>query len=563
MKIGPFEVLGELGRGGMGIVYLVRTPDGNEAALKVLVKADQATLARFERERRLLASLGEREGFVGLLDSGSAPEGAWILMPFVPGGTLRERLAPELGVEETLGLGVQLAEALGAAHEHGIVHRDVKPENVLFTKEGRALLADLGLAKHFDPGASGASQSVALTAHGAFKGTAGYMAPEQLEDAASVGPQADVFALGAVLYECLAGRPAFEGDTVIEVLSKVSSGTVGPIGNSWVPPWLEAVVLRALARDPRERFAHGRSFALALRCIGEAPSIIARPAAERDGHRLVPRVVLGAALWGLVLLLGLTLLAHENQAPGARTPSPPPPKSPVHRAAPEPPSLSPAELMALAQEKERARDWEGGIDLATRAIELDPKLTRAWAIRAAARGGKGDWDGEIADSTKAIELDPTLAAAWAMRGQARGQRGDWDGQIDDSTRAIELDPRLAGAWANRGQARGQKGDSDGESADSTRAIELDPKLAMAWANRGMARGQTGDWDGMIDDSTRAIELDPELLEAWAVRGEARSQKGDLEGAISDYERFLGLAPEDPVAPEIRRRLEDLEAKRRH
>ena len=92
VKIGPYEVLGELGRGGMGAVYRVRAPDGREVALKVLLKADQRTLAQFERERRLLASLGEKEGFVGLLDAGKSEQGAWLVMPFVPGGTLRHRL---------------------------------------------------------------------------------------------------------------------------------------------------------------------------------------------------------------------------------------------------------------------------------------------------------------------------------------------------------------------------------------------------------------------------------------------------------------------------------------
>jgi serine/threonine protein kinase len=325
MKIGPYEVLGELGRGGLGIVYRVRTPDGSEAALKVLQRVDPERLARFERERRLLASLGEEEGFVGLLDSGVSAETAWLVMPYVPGGTLRQRLdRGALGVEETIALGLELARALGAAHERGIVHRDVKPENVLFTAEGRPLVADLGLAKHFDPAASGASQSVQLTARGAFKGTAGYMAPEQLDDAATVGPPADVFALGAMLYACLAGRPAFAGQTVLEALAKVSSGTVEPIARAEVPPWLEAVVLRALARDPSERYGNGATFARALRGVRETPSL-ARPVAREPvvtSH--VRSLALGGALGALVLVLGIAAFSQVTRvpAPEARPPVP-------------------------------------------------------------------------------------------------------------------------------------------------------------------------------------------------------------------------------------------------
>ena len=562
MKIGPYEVLGELGRGGMGVVYRVRAPDGREVALKVLLKADAATLARFDRERRLLASLGEKEGFVPLLDAGVSTNErgveraqAWLVMPFAPGGTLRERLAKgALGVEETLALGLRLAEALGEAHERGIVHRDVKPENVLFTRDGRPLLADLGLAKHFDRTAPGASQSASLSRSGAFTGTAGYMAAEQIEDAASVGPPADVFALGAVLYECLAGRPPFEGVTVIEIVAGVCSGTVEPIGDSRVPPWLEAVVFRALSRDPRERFAHGRSLAMALRGVKRAP------------RGLVPSLVLGGSLGALTLLAGIAALVHGSEG-----------RSAVLRPAPAAPSRSAAELVALAQEKESARDWEGEIALATkaielepgraaawacrglarghrgdmdgaisdldRAIELDPKLASARANRANARGRKGDWDGVIDDSTRAIDLDPTLATAWGYRGNARGQKGDWEGQLDDSTRAIELDPTLAWAWGNRGTARGHRGDRDGQIDDSTRAIDLDPKLASAWANRGQARGQKGDWDGQIADATRAIELDPKLAVAWGNRAEARGHKGDLEGELDDSTRAIALDPE--------------------
>src|SRR5581483_12298266 len=153
---------------------------------------------------------GAAEGFVPLLDAGDSPHGPWLVMPYVPGGTLRQRLARgPLSVAETVALGVELGRALGRAAAMGVVHRDLKPENVLFDAAGRSLIADLGLAKHFEEGAPGASQSVSLSRDGTILGTAGYMAPEQLVDAKSVGPEADVFSLGAVLYACLAGVPAY------------------------------------------------------------------------------------------------------------------------------------------------------------------------------------------------------------------------------------------------------------------------------------------------------------------------------------------------------------------
>ncbi len=534
MKIGHYEVLGELGRGGMGVVYRVRGPDGREAALKALLRTDAATFARFERERRLLASLGENEGFVPLLDAGTSAEMAWLVMPLVPGGTLRKRLdSGPLPVEESVKLGLALARALGAAHERGIVHRDVKPENILFAAAGRPLVADLGLSKHFDRSAPGGSQSLSATGHGTLKGTAGYMAPEQIEDAASAGPPADVFALGAVLYECLAGRPAFAGATLMEVLTKVSSGTLEPIGRPDVPGWLEGVLRRALASDQHARFADGAGLAQALR----------GPAAKAGPRRAVlGPLVLGVVVGASVLAAGMLVPARSPTRAG--TPGLPPnhtPDAPVER------SSSAQELLASAREKNKSHDWEGAIADATKAIELDPGLAQAWANRCGSRGMTGDWDGQIADATKAIELDPGLATAWANRASARGKKDDRDGELADATRAIELDPRLAEAWVTRGAARGQKGDWEGEIADETRAIELNPGLGAAWVNRGAAREEKGDFDGAIADATKAIELDPRQAVAWLDRGSARGEKGDWDGEIADVTRAIELDPKLTLA----------------
>ncbi len=541
MRIGSYEVLGELGRGGMGVVYRVRTPGGVDAALKLLQGVDREAFARFERERRLLASLGEAQGFVGFIDAGASSEGLWLVMPFVPGGTLRRRLdAGPLGVEETVSLGIALARALGAAHERGIVHRDVKPENVLYTASGRPLLADLGLAKHFDPLAKGASQSASLTREGAFKGTAGYMAPEQIEDAGRVGPTSDVFALGAVLYECLAGRPAFPGSSVVEVCAALSAGKVDPIGRPGLPGWLDVVVRRALELDPRARFADGGALARALQG-GKVTDARSRP--------VVPLVV-GAVLGGgLVTALALAVssrpVALAPGGPVALAPARPVAPSRPAPAPPAPDSPARAEARRLAElgnEKGRAGDFQGAIGDCSRAIEVDPTFARAWASRGDARGAMGDADGAFADCSRAIELDPRLAAAWATRSVARGVKGDFEGELADATRAIELDSGVASSWANRGNARGRHGDLEGAIADCTKAIELEPDAARAWLCRGVARGLSGDVDGEIEDETRSLGLAPGFAEAWACRGAARGRKEDLDGAIADTTRAIELAP---------------------
>ena len=509
-SIGPYEVLGTLGRGGMGIVFRARSAEGGDVALKLLARVDAGRTARFARERRLLGSLGEADGFVPLLDAGESREGPFIVMPYLSGGTLRGRLDEgPLGVERTVALGTELARALGAAHARGIVHRDLKPENVLFTAAGRPLVADLGLAKHFDRSAPGASQSVSLSSAGEVRGTAGYMAPEQIGDGKSVGPPADVFALGAILYECLAGRPAFEGTTFLEVLARTAAPRVAPIGRPDVSRALDAVVRRALASDPLARYSSGASLAQALVSLDAGP---------RRG-----RVALAAAAGAVVLVLA-GLVARASFAR--------PPAPPAVRVDP----------IVEGQKKELAGDTDGAIADYTRAIDLDPGRALAWSNRGIARDRKHDAEGAIADSTRALELDPTLARAWLNRGIARARAGDADRALADCSRGLELDPKQALGWANRGAIRGTKGDFAGEISDCTRAIELDPGIADAWANRAVARAATGDDEGAIADSTKAIELDPRRALNWSSRGNAHASRRELKEALDDYGRALDLEP---------------------
>jgi WD40 repeat protein len=234
------------------------------------------------------------------------------------GGTLRARIARGLPVEETVAIGVTVARALGRAHAQGVIHRDLKPENILFTADDRPLVADLGLAKHFgDSATSGASVSLSRT--GELHGTVGYMAPEQMNDAKSVGPAADVFALGAILFECFDGRPAFAGETALEVMQKILQDETPSVASPAVPHALAAVVKRALARRPEDRFPDGEALARALE---EAAA--ARPGASRAA----PVVLAALALALVVVIIIIALQIANRPAPRSLPPPPPPPAAP-------------------------------------------------------------------------------------------------------------------------------------------------------------------------------------------------------------------------------------------
>ncbi len=513
MRVGAYELLSHIGEGGAGSVYRARGPSGEVVAIKILKHGNNAAGPRFERERRLLASLGEGDGFVPLIDAGTEGDATYLAMPLLEGGTLRDRIERgPLGVSETVELGRTLARALGAAHARGVIHRDVKPENVLFTSAGRPLIADLGLAKHFDREAPGGSRSISVSLHGTFLGTASYVAPEQAEDAKTAGPPADVFSLGAVLYECLAGEPPFAGDSVVEVMAKLSTGKFRPLARSDAPRWLVAAIEGALAHDPSRRSPDGYALLRAL--------------AEPGGKRRA----------GVVAALALAVLAVAAAFPLLARPKPP-------RA----PTASPSARDHLARgvAAYRNHDYLVATDALTTALELDPNLAEAMACRSLALSGLWARASAARDAKAAVELDAGLPLAWVARSVAARGTGDSASAVTFAARAIELDPRFAVAWATRGLARGYTGDAEGAAADVDKALELDPKLALAWAYRAICLENGGRFDAAIDAYTKAIELDPRLALAWSNRGVCRSQGRDFRGQLEDATRAIELDPGNP------------------
>ncbi len=280
-------VLGALlGGGGMGKVFLAR--DGvleRDVALKVLREQyaeDGEFVERFEREAKAAASLNH-PNIVSVYDRGEAEDGSYyIAMEHVPGGTLKDRILGEgpLEAAEAVRVGVQVADALGVAHAKGIVHRDVKPHNVLLTSDGDAKVADFGIAR----AASGAP----ISGSNLVLGTAKYMSPEQaMGDPA--GPESDLYSLGVVLYEMLTGEVPFEADSSVGVAMKHVTEPPRPPGekNPAVPAGLDAVTMKLLRKRPEDRHPGAAELVADLSRIGEGlPLVFAAPAASRPASEV-------------------------------------------------------------------------------------------------------------------------------------------------------------------------------------------------------------------------------------------------------------------------------------
>jgi serine/threonine protein kinase len=239
-RLGPYEILSALGAGGMGEVYRARdTRLERDVAIKVLPEqfaADPDRLRRFEHEARAIAALNHPH-ICQLHDIGPG----YLVLEYIEGEPLRGPMA----VEQALPLALQMVSALEAAHRRGILHRDLKPVNIMVTREGTAKLLDFGLAKFVS-----ADADATRTLDGTVLGTAAYMSPEQAQGQ-SLDARSDVFSFGAVLYETLSGRRAFGGSSMADVLSAVLRDDPRPIQ---APPELERIVRRCLAKQPGQRF---------------------------------------------------------------------------------------------------------------------------------------------------------------------------------------------------------------------------------------------------------------------------------------------------------------------
>jgi DNA-binding beta-propeller fold protein YncE/tRNA A-37 threonylcarbamoyl transferase component Bud32 len=271
-----YEVLEELGRGGMGVVYKARQTRLNRlVALKMILSGTHAgheDRLRFLAEAEAVAAI-KHPGVVEVYEFGTHDDRPYYALEFCEGGTLADKLAgTPLQGREAAQTVAELARAVQAAHDRGIVHRDLKPDNVLIGAGGQLKVTDFGLARRVEAGSG-------LTQTGAILGTPSYMAPEQAEGKKDVGPAADVYALGAVLYECLSGRPPFKAATPLDTVRQVIADEPVPPRqlSPNAPPDLETICLKCLSKAPERRYKSAGELADDLGRYLDGVPILARP----------------------------------------------------------------------------------------------------------------------------------------------------------------------------------------------------------------------------------------------------------------------------------------------
>ncbi|MGL6096321.1 MAG: serine/threonine-protein kinase [Fimbriiglobus sp.] len=323
-KLPGYEVIGELGRGGMAVVYRARQVAlDRPVALKVILTGAMAGAADrtpMRREAEVVAKL-RHPNVVQIYDTGEHEGCVFLALEFVGGGSLDHRLRSRpLPPDEAARVVELVAAGVQAAHDAGIVHRDLKPANVLLDPDGTPKVSDFGLAKR-------EHEAARLTGTGMTTGTPSYMAPEQvLSEADKIGPATDVYGLGGILYECLTGRPAFDGPTTLETMRQVAEDEVVPVRRlqAGVPRDLETICLKCLHKDPRKRYPTARAVADDLARFRAGEPILARPVGPAEmawrwvrQYPVVPLLVVtfGMMTTAVAGLMGWTVY-HAYQVAG-------------------------------------------------------------------------------------------------------------------------------------------------------------------------------------------------------------------------------------------------------
>ncbi len=530
-KVGRFVLRGELGRGGAGVVYRAFDPDRQaEVALKVLLSGEHAgteEVARFLRESRAASRL-HHANIVRVHDVGWADGRPWLAMDLLEGPSLANRLeAGPVPPAQAARWLLALARALDAAHAEGIVHRDVKPGNVLFDAQDQPMLTDFGLAA--DVGAD-----VRLTRTGQIVGTPAYVAPEATKRAAP-DPSADVYSLGAVGWHLLTGRPPYDGDSAVEVLYALVEGPPEPLARACptAPPQLARIVDAAMAREPRGRYASCAAMARDLEAFLEgrdiSPPAVSLSARLQGARRRWGR---GAAIAaGAVLVLAIGVGGARTWAELRA--------SQEHEAREAAASATLAEL-PTTDRASHLREFVGEASIAgTRAgaralLELagtEPTGDAAalWLARAFAEGGPAEQDEALRQLAAGFRANQQFASMQAALAQ-----------LDRRTPGASANPAIASmlvdaAWFRR--------DFAAAGAHLTVAGRPGAALAQRWvhATRGGSdhdRGFVVDTDGdgrpewwrtsegtrlvrsPLDDLTRTevVTTFPERAWTWTLTG---------------------------------------------
>ncbi|MCC6738060.1 MAG: protein kinase [Planctomycetia bacterium] len=536
LRFGKFVVLSDVGRGGTSVVYRAWQHDlRREVALKVVTGLDPGLRERFLREARVGASL-RHASILPVFETGESDASLWLSMPLVEGKPLD---ACGLGAVEAAAAVAAAARGVQAAHDAGVLHRDLKPRNIMREDGGTVRVMDFGLALTRD-------DATRISVTGQVLGTPQYMAPEQAAGGAS-DARTDVYGLGATLYRLVAGRAPYDAPSLPGFLKAIASADPPPPSSLQpVPAALETVVLKALERDPARRYPTAAELADDLDRFTRGEPVTARPLSGADrAWRLLKRRRSWIAVGAFGLALSATGLVVGRYSGKAEDPKPGPgvPATPAAvQAGVEAEAQAELALDAARELRAKGRSAEA-IAAYVDAQRRFPESWQCWADCGEYRRELGDFKTAEGDLTRALALRPTDRRLTVLRGEVRLGSKNLDAAEADFERAILLDPASIEGYLGRSNVRTIRGDWKGAKEDLDTAVGLEPRNLEPHRRRAAFLRQTGDLAGAIREWDETIAQFGEAAPFLWARAEIKLQARDYAGAVADYERMAVLNPD--------------------
>ncbi|MEM9553498.1 MAG: protein kinase [Acidobacteriota bacterium] len=579
-RIGPYRLEEELGRGGMGVVYAAFDPrlERRVAMKRVATRADNARRRRrLRREARLMARLAH-PAIVQVFDLVSGDDADWIVMERVDGVSLTHHLARgTVDVETTLRIAHQLAEGLSVAHRAGIVHRDLKTENVMVLPEGQVKILDFGVAKRFDRSLDGD-----LSQQGALIGTSRAMAPEQARGLA-VGPRADLFSLGVLLYECLTGVSPFRAESPAVTLVRVLTHQPPPVDQRApeVPRAVAALVERLLRKAPELRPASADEVANELERLLDDRGTVAEDTGRADersgggvqddratGDETVlesfdagpsvpesrPKESRGSLALALVLALtiGTAALLVVTLGPGGRGADVDADGAVADDSSHASVAAAIEREMAALRRVDRPERLDEAIEVFRRAVDRPEASAAAYAglarayweksRNASAGGDPAHLENALAMAREAVSADPTHAAARTSLGLVHYAQGRLDAAVAELERALELDPSQADALYGLGKVAEARQAPEEVEAFYRRALAVDPQPLYLDA-LGAFLYKQGRHDAAEEAFRHSLDLAPDNLHALRNLGSVYYSQGRVDDAVVQLQAALKLRPD--------------------
>jgi len=566
-KLGDFEILKMVGQGGMGAVFLARQVSlDREVAIKVISSvggAQAKNLDRFKRESMVLAKI-THPNIVPIYEVGQEGPYSYFVMQYINGVSLDKILSSirnaktgdktsavmskclktytatysdkhqdtkgttaEIDTDYIINISkiiISIASALDYAHKKGILHRDVKPSNILIDSDGTAKLVDFGLAR--------AETQQSITISGEFFGTPSYVSPEQIRKPDTVDCRSDVFSLAATYYECLTLHPPFGGDTVNETLTQVISHEAVP-PKKYCPRLstdFNTVLLHALEKSPEDRYLTAADFANDIKNLLEFKPIMAkRPSIVYRAYKTVRRNPLKIAVVGIsILVIVLTYFlfsSHFQQKNEAIA----------------------KELYRLGLSKTSQGEFTEALMYLEKAIKVNPKFTGAYNLAGDCFRYLGQHQKAIKIYEQAIEVDPNNTDAYCNLGITYRNLGRHDEAIKVFKQTIKINPNNTNAYYNLGITYRDLGRHDEAIESFKQTVRINPNNTDAYCNLGTIYRDLGRRNEAIEAFKQMIKITPNDADAYCNLGTTYKDLGRFEEAIEAFKQTVSINPNNTDA----------------